>query len=548
MAANTVACENGELLIAAAPDVRIRDDEIVFITKQALLEPGHGDRSKEDYLLCWLRTTAPEDGTGKDGSDAAEKSLPPFQLSTQLLAPSAVQQLPPGVLDRHLLTAIPPVIRAATTATAVSSSSLHVVVSTQSGTGQAESFYDAAVRPLLACFGLRAAGGGSEPVDRDDGVAAAMKAAAATYNVLFTSSPQSVAAFARTLAAEENATTTTGAPVVILLSGDGGVVDLLNGVDAQGHGGPPLATIALLPLGTGNALFHSLHKPLYAAAAAGGQPTATTTTTTTATATTGPSPFVWGLRTLVQGRAAPLPNFEATFAPGAHTVRYVPENGGGTNDSDRAGDASAPPLHERDEPVARLRGAIVASYGFHAQLVWESDTPAYRKHGAQRFGMAAQALLETSHAYAATVQAWPPLATRDGATESNETGPPRLLGQRFNYVLATLVSNLERTFTISPASRPLDGQLRLVHFGAVGGARTMEVMMAAYNDASGEPRQDDEERVGYEAVEALEVVVHEHDARWRKVCIDGTIVEIPEGGWMRVRKAAQPVLQIIVNN
>ena len=48
------------------------------------------------------------------------------------------------------------------------------------------------------------------------------------------------------------------------------------------------------------------------------------------------------------------------------------------------------------------------------------------------------------------------------------------------YVLASLVSNLEKTFTISPASKPMNGKLRVVHFGALSGEETTEVMKAAY--------------------------------------------------------------------
>lgn len=41
------------------------------------------------------------------------------------------------------------------------------------------------------------------------------------------------------------------------------------------------------------------------------------------------------------------------------------------------------------------------------------------------------------------------------------------IGHNHGYVLATLVSNLERTFTISPDSNSLDGKLRLVRFGGL---------------------------------------------------------------------------------
>ncbi len=87
-----------------------------------------------------------------------------------------------------------------------------------------------------------------------------------------------------------------------------------------------------------------------------------------------PSSLVLGLRTLFRGTAAPLPTFRATFSPGSRLVSY-----------DSPSDPAA---------VDHLLGAIVASYGFHAQLVWESDTPEYRRHGDKRFGMVAQELAQ----------------------------------------------------------------------------------------------------------------------------------------------------------
>lgn len=108
-----------------------------------------------------------------------------------------------------------------------------------------------------------------------------------------------------------------------------------------------------------------------------------------------------------------------------------------------------------------LYGAVVASYGFHATLVADSDTPEYRKHGDKRFGMVANELLNPDegksppHAYKADVK----IASGNGALELVGNG-------EHGYVLASLVSNLERIFIVSPESnKKLNGQLRLVHFG-----------------------------------------------------------------------------------
>ncbi|AEO70812.1 uncharacterized protein THITE_12521, partial [Thermothielavioides terrestris NRRL 8126] len=390
---------------------------------------------------------------------------------------------------------------------------VHVVVSTHSGLRRAPDFFENVLRPLLGALGLKQGDG--------DG---------AGYRVTVTQDANTVRNLARELARDVHA----GEKTVVLLSGDGGVVDLLNGLDRAAAAAPspsPSAsssstaappTIALLPLGTGNALFHSLHKPQYAG-------------------TNPPSPLVLALRTFLAGRPAPLPVFRASFSPGAR-LQPAPTPHHRDGDED-----------ENEAAVPHLLGAIVASYGFHASLVWESDTPAYRAHGARRFGMAAAALLEEAHGYRARVEVrrqgegegrWAVL--RPGGGGGGGGGDRNPGGgdgqQRFGYVLATLVSSLEQTFTISPASRPLDGRLRLVHFGAVGGARTMEIMTAAYRDGAHVGMDE----VGYEEVDEVRVTVDEEAPRWRKMCVDGTIVEVERGGWMSVRREGRVWLRVLV--
>jgi diacylglycerol kinase family enzyme len=160
--------------------------------------------------------------------------------------------------------------------------------------------------------------------------------------------------------------------------------------------------IVQIPLGTGNALFNSLHKPAPALS----------------------SIYVQALRTLFFGTPKPLPNFKATFSPGARLL---------TNEG-----RTATPLF-RDA----LYGAVVASYGFHSTLVADSDTTEWRKHGAKRFGLVANQLLSPPHTYKASIK------IKNG---SDETVLERT---EHSYILASMVSNLEKTFTISPLSTPL---------------------------------------------------------------------------------------------
>ncbi|KAM3511689.1 hypothetical protein MY11210_004646 [Beauveria gryllotalpidicola] len=397
------------------------------------------------------------------------------------------------------------------------------VLSTRAGAGRAVLFWETALRPLLR-VAAQALAQDTEP-DR----------------VVVTDSDDSVRAYAR----EKRPAGVQVPRTIVLLSGDGGVVDLLNSSsftpppsDEDSNGGtpspppPPLPTIVLVPLGTGNALFNSLHKPLF----------------------TGPSGLVLALRTLLNGVAAPLPTFRASFPPGSRIVKYASRDAAAaaaaetTTPSDA--DAEAQQLLFRHEThVDTLHGSIVASYGFHASIVYESDTPAYRAHGAARFGMVAQELLKTSHPYAAQVAV---RRHRRRHRPSSDGGGrlERIPRDTHAYVLGALVSNLERTFTISPASRPLDGQLRLVHFAPLGPARTMEAMMKAYDGGKHVEAAWDEdgERVYYEDVDEFAVTVEDDEERWRKVCIDGTIVDVPRGGTVHVQREEEGRFHIVVDS
>ncbi|KAI0548548.1 ATP-NAD kinase-like domain-containing protein [Xylaria curta] len=404
---------------------------------------------------------------------------------------------------------------------------IHVLVSTNSGTGLSLQFYNTVLAPLLKAFGLNASDapeqGGAEQ---------------GSYHLLITQDADSVKKFARELSSRsrsgENVEHT-----IVLLSGDGGIVDLLNSytstdsdnVPSKEDVKPRLPLIAVLPLGTGNALFHSLHRDMVGPAAA--------------------LDLVQGLRTLLRGKAAPLPSFKAVFPDGSHTITYSETVESAS--TERGPTNSTPNLQEQTRYVTHLYGVVVASYGFHSQLVWESDTPSYRQHGAKRFQMVAEELLKESHAYRATVKIV--RSSSRGEIASTE----RIDRDQHAYILATPVSNLEKTFCISPASRPLDGQLRLVHFGPVDGAKTMEIMMAAYDGGKhvdmrwetttveGQSQEEEIDGVGYENIDEIRITTREEDARWRKVCIDGTIVEIPTGGCMVVSKETRQHLRVLVN-
>ncbi|KAI2781890.1 TRM-domain-containing protein [Daldinia loculata] len=428
------------------------------------------------------------------------KEEPGDQEPTFRLFQSWNAGIPQPLLDEFLIEGLPDYLKSSP------SRRIHAVVSTGSGTGLALKFYNEVVGRLLS---------GREVYPSDPTINSVEISKPNPHNLVVTQSADSVREFAREISREDE----DGVQhTVVLLSGDGGVIEMLNGqVSVEGHNSEErLPLIAILPLGTGNALFHSLHK------------SAGTTSRFPA-----PSSLVQGLRTLFNGRAAALPSFKAEFSPGSRIITYK---------SPESSSDSVEEVESHADAVSHLYGAIVASYGFHSQLVWESDTPEYRKHGAKRFGMVAQQLLKESHAYNAIVE----LSGKDGSNVQ------KLDQDRHAYILATMVSNLEKTFTISPASKPLDGKLRLVHFGAVSGEKTMEIMTQAYNDGKHigmkwTTEDGKEEGVGYEETSVVKITTLEEDARWRKVCIDGTIVELPQGGSMTIRTEDRPHLRVVVD-
>jgi diacylglycerol kinase family enzyme len=289
----------------------------------------------------------------------------------------------------------------------------------------------------------------------------------------------------------------SGTPLrIILLSGDGGIVDLVNGLSSLPQSGSYIAPkIVLIPLGTANALYHSIN--------AGKKNT-------------------WGVQALASNTTKPLPIFTATFSPGAKLL------------ADEARREDSLPTNDKGHGV--LHGAVVCSWGMHASLVADSDTVEFRKFGIDRFKMAAKEALYPSdgampHAYKAKVS----LLKANGSWEA-------LPEQEHMYVLSTLVSNLEAAFCISPASRPLDGSMYLVHFGPKSGDETMRIMELAY--AGG--KHVDDEKVRYEDIEGLKVELLKDEGRWRRVCVDGKIVRVEQGGWFDVRKdVGKGVLDIV---
>ncbi|OJJ63241.1 hypothetical protein ASPSYDRAFT_139955 [Aspergillus sydowii CBS 593.65] len=316
------------------------------------------------------------------------------------------------------------------------------------------------------------------------------------YEVHETQSPQTITELCHSLFIPQ---AEAGVPqTIILLSGDGGIGDIIDSFYGTKKGICTMPNIALIPEGTGNALANSIGLVAHPKAP---------------------------LTALLCGKPCPLPVFVATFSGGANYVQDGP---------------AQPPLID-GSPSLTIYGGIVASWGIHASLVADSDSPEYRKFGADRFKMAAKELLfppdgSETHKYSGTIT----LIRR--VDQHNINHREILEHKKHMYVLVTLVSNLEKDFMISPESAALDGSLRILRFGPMEPQRAMGLLSAAYRN--GQHVQDDE--VMYAEIEELKIDFHEADKRWRRVCIDGRVVFVQDKGWMRVQKERRRLVNILL--
>lgn len=353
---------------------------------------------------------------------------------------------------------------------------IHVVVSVLSGTCLAESFYQNNLKPLLNAIGLHES---------------------ADYDVHRTTSAKTISELTHHVFLER--ANEGKQQRIILLSGDGGIVDVTNGLSGGSRSPSFVApSVVLIPMGTGNALAHS--------------------SGITADNT-------MGLATLARGCPVRLPLLKARFSPGA---RLLVEEGSKQEELPQTSEDGSPTMY----------GAVVCSWAMHAGLVADSDTKEYRQYGVERFKMAAKEALYPAggsepHRYRATVS----VLRKDKEQASWEA----IGSQEHAYVLATLVSNLEKTFNISPHTQPLDGHLRLVHLGPMASDEVMRVMGLAYQEG----KHVDESEVSYEDIEGVRIEFLEDEDRWRRVCVDGKIVLVEKGGWVEARRVVDEGEQVV---
>ena len=426
-----------------------------FMTKDIIgIIPRKLKHQESKHQLLYVKKTSDSDNIG-------------------IFQSAIVKNVPSPFAKKYSLASCPNIGEAETTL-------IHVIVSVASGNQQAEACFASLVEPLLAHLKL------STPIE-------------STIVRTITASTISDYTTRTVLPQANNGRKQT----IVLLSGDGGVVDLINSLALRSSS---LATyrepeIAVIPVGTANALAHSLHIA---------------------------DDNTVGLSNWIRGSSISLPMFTTRFSSGASLVT---DEGTRTEPlpKDRSGDSA-------------IYGSVVCSWGLHASLVADSDNKEFRKLGSSRFEKAANALLHPPgevgpHRYKATVS----MLISD---ESGMSSWERLPHGEHAYVLVTLVSNLEKTFKISPDTKPLDGRLRLVYIEPTSGDEITKLMSLAYENG----KHVENPGVLYKEIEGLRIEFEgrEHDPRWRRICVDGKIIIAEEHGWVEVVKSSEPNAKIII--
>lgn len=277
-----------------------------------------------------------------------------------------------------------------------------------------------------------------------------LKAFGVRHVYVATDSPETICAHAQSF---------SSSATVVIIGGDTSVHEFVNflppstGTDLR---------LSIIPAGTGNALMSSLGVT---------------------------SPLTAVQRLFLHKEFYPLSSFEVTFPPGARGLNS--------------------PVPERTS----YQALVVASWGFHAALVAESDSQEMRKYGSERFGIAAGQLISNV----------------DQTYFGEISGVQKSIASPISYLLFTTVTNLEATFPISPHSNPpSSGKLFCVAVPAVANSDLMDIMRKVYDHSAHieDPRVIYQQITGECYVEVGRKNVQDDMRRW---CVDGCIIQTPPG-------------------
>lgn len=279
-----------------------------------------------------------------------------------------------------------------------------------------------------------------------------LKILAVPVKYLSTTSATSVSDFAALLPAQKAST-------VVLLSGDTSINEFVNALSTSQK---RLVTLAVIPMGSGNAFALEL-----------------------------------GLKSAVDAivklfsaalTVVPFNLYEARFASGSY-------------------------FYQSKAPVTSLKFFVVASWGLHAAIVSDSDSPELRKLGNKRFQQAAQENIQlVKQDYAGKIS----LADVSFPTEHH------------GYFLFALVKSLEKDFPISPKSEYLNRKAYLIDVPYIESDKGNEFLVDILTKVYLQSSHIHDPRVRYVTVPvdaALSIEISSTcSEKQKRICVDGEIV------------------------
>lgn len=163
---------------------------------------------------------------------------------------------------------------------------------------------------------------------------------------------------------------------------------------------------------------------------------------------------------------------------------------------------------------------LVASWGLHSNLVYESDKPKMRtKYGAERFKIAAQSVLAENRIFKGCIQ----IDESHYATFNSKYNKWEFTAQQtyqnLSYCLLTSVSDLEKNFKISPDSKTSQDLLHLIAIPYVDSEKVMKLMYDAYNHGA----HIKDSLVLYKPLKSLSLNIQSSDFdNFNIICLDGS--------------------------
>lgn len=154
-----------------------------------------------------------------------------------------------------------------------------------------------------------------------------------------------------------------------------------------------------------------------------------------------------------------------------------------------------------------LQFLVVVSWAFHAAIVADSDTEEMRKHGIERFKMAAIKNLEQKTIY-------------EGDTKVNS----ELIQGPYAYWLLTPATKFEPTFEILPKGSIRENSLYLVAVEAPYVDSLMEIMYEVYDKGN----HVNDKRVIYRKIDQDSEVILQMRSAPKRICLDGDVIYLPD--------------------